>query len=398
MFAVPGWSVSPSTLKAQIHPPNINGSAENAPDKSEGKRSRKRKRGQEKTVNGTTSVTADNVAELWRRHIDGIVPIRKNGGDAVVGGKREKKKKRRKERRDDVVHTGNGQDTAEEVSTAPQPDPNINGIPKEPIPNISTAPMPPQDGKAKYEQRKAKTLQKKERRKSSSLPPARAQTTTTTTITPSIPAPPSPRATTPPAPPTIPTTLPTKPSNLTPLQTAMRAKLISARFRHLNQTLYTTPSAHASSLFSSDPQAFTSYHTGFRAQVASWPQNPVEIFIREIQNRGKVRGARSQKQLFREEKKRKKKKGGKGKGKTDGGNENGGSNQEEEGRNEAGDTKLDPLPRSSTTGTCTILDLGCGDAHLHASLLPHASALDLSLHSFDLAAASDTPNAHLITV
>ncbi|KAL8709339.1 MAG: hypothetical protein Q9220_005932 [cf. Caloplaca sp. 1 TL-2023] len=393
MFAVPGWSISPSTLKTQTEPPRTNSSAENAPDKSEGRKSRKRKRGSEK-VNGT-NVTADNVAALWQRHIEGIIPGKK-GGEPAVGDERKKKKRRRKGK-DDIVRTALDEQDVEKADSAPASETKQNGSPEEAsIRAMKNSPEPiPQDGKAKYEQRKAKAQQKQQQRKSGALPPPRVQSTKP----PPIPAPPSAAPLIiPPAPrPTVPATTPTTTtSKLTPLQTAMRAKLISARFRHLNQTLYTTPSSHAASLFSSDSQAFTSYHTGFRAQVASWPQNPVEIFIREIRSRGEVKGPRSQKQLFREQKKQKK--GGKGKGnpKT-GGNEN---EDEDDGPNGAADdVKFDPLPRSPpTTGSCTILDLGCGDAHLHASLLPHASTLNLSLRSFDLAAPTDIPNANLVTL
>ena len=52
-------------------------------------------------------------------------------------------------------------------------------------------------------------------------------------------------------------------AKLTPMQAAMRQKLISARFRHLNETLYTAPSADALQLFDANPEMFEDYHAGF---------------------------------------------------------------------------------------------------------------------------------------
>ncbi|KAK2067581.1 hypothetical protein P8C59_001307 [Phyllachora maydis] len=62
--------------------------------------------------------------------------------------------------------------------------------------------------------------------------------------------------------------------NLTPLQASMREKLMSARFRHLNETLYTKPSAESFALFCNSPEMFDEYHQGFRRQVGMWPENP----------------------------------------------------------------------------------------------------------------------------
>ncbi len=69
----------------------------------------------------------------------------------------------------------------------------------------------------------------------------------------------------------------------------MREKLILARFRHLNETLYTRPSAEAFGLFQDSPEMFTEYHEGFRRQVGVWPENPVSGYLADIQARGKQR-------------------------------------------------------------------------------------------------------------
>lgn len=136
---------------------------------------------------------------------------------------------------------------------------------------------------------------------------------------------------------------------LTPLQASMRQKLISARFRHLNQTLYTTPSAHSLSLFSENPEMFHEYHEGFRRQVEVWPENPVDTYIEQIQKRGKVKALpRGQKASDAD----------------------------------PSSTALLPLPR--TEGTCYIADLGCGDAMLTQKLEKDKKKLKVQVFSYDL--------------
>ncbi|KAI9833577.1 MAG: 25S rRNA (adenine645-N1)-methyltransferase [Phylliscum demangeonii] len=126
------------------------------------------------------------------------------------------------------------------------------------------------------------------------------------------------------------------PSKLTPLQASMRQKLTSARFRHLNERLYTTASSDSLQRFAENPAMFEEYHQGFRRQVSVWPENPVDGYIEEVKERG----------------------------------------------TRASGTSVPPLPR--THGICTLADLGCGDAQLAQALAPLAAALKLQLHSFDL--------------
>lgn len=151
----------------------------------------------------------------------------------------------------------------------------------------------------------------------------------------------------------VPPQRPPPPSTmLTPLQAKMRNKLTSARFRHLNQTLYTSSSADALQLFSSSPELFEEYHAGFSQQVKdSWPRNPVDIYIQEIKERGKL---------------------------------------QEHASDEKATTKL-PLPRRKT-GRCTIADLGCGDAPLARGCQSQAKALQLKFHNYDLHA----PNSFVV--
>lgn len=154
-------------------------------------------------------------------------------------------------------------------------------------------------------------------------------------------------------------------TKLTPMQAAMRQKLISARFRHLNETLYTEPSSKALDLFDQNPEMFEDYHSGFRQQVTTWPSNPVDTFIATIRARGAVR-LPSQKKAFQ-------KKDGKIKH-TDVAER---IKAESEGRVAA-------LPR--TQGVSIIADLGCGDARLAQTLTDSGdiTKLNLRILSYDL--------------
>ncbi|KAL8965674.1 MAG: hypothetical protein Q9183_003739, partial [Haloplaca sp. 2 TL-2023] len=319
----------------------------------------------------------NNVVEMWQKHIEGKLSTSADKASAATG---ESKKKRRRARLGDEpqIHKEDIEIANSQKNKAIDVESEGDRSSGQHATNPTSPKSLPQNGKAKYERRKAKAEEKAALRKAGLLPPSRASNVTTpsspspsTSIVPATSAQETSIQLHSPPPPHPPST------KLTPLQSAMRAKLISARFRHLNQTLYTTPSAHASTLFSSDPEAYASYHAGFRAQVASWPQNPVEIFIKEIKERGTVGGPKHQKPKLQ---KRKGAKEGKPQVEPD---------------NKPISEKTDALPR--TRDTCTILDLGCGDAHLHASLLPYVSSLKLQVISFDLS-PGDTPNAHLITV
>lgn len=150
--------------------------------------------------------------------------------------------------------------------------------------------------------------------------------------------------------------LPT-PAKLTPLQAAMRAKLIPARFRHLNETLYTRPSAEAFKLFQDSPEMFDEYHAGFRQQVGVWPENPVDGYVDAVRRRGAVRDRYGDKRQ--------------GRGKPQEGPAPGG---------------VAPLPR--TGRECTIADLGCGDARLATVLAPEAEKLRVKVLSYDLQSPS----------
>lgn len=401
MFAVPGWAVSAQALVTQKDPPKS--SRKDA--KGLTKASKKRKRGH------AIAVTEENLDELWRKKIE---------GEITGGQENEQRRKRGKKRKDDlkvviqaVESTESGGEAKGEVhkDTETVKAPRKKEKKKKQKPDSSEAQLlsdrevslpdkaqnkePPKDGKAQYEERKALAIEKHAKKALEQV------NGSTTSLQPTLQAP---KATlkqkTAKAPREGGKTAPTKdqdpsltapaavdivsPPNikLTPLQTAMQQKLISSRFRHLNEALYTTPSQQASSLFS-EPANYTSYHAGFRAQVAVWPQNPIDTFLADIKTRARVgRGGRqlsSQKKNWRDQKR----------GKSN-------NNDPDETAEGEESLKLDPLPRSSR-GLCTIADLGCGDATLAGTLKPLSSKLSLWIHSFDLA-KGDGPNASLITV
>lgn len=75
-------------------------------------------------------------------------------------------------------------------------------------------------------------------------------------------------------------------SKLTPLQRKMLAKLSGSRFRWINEQLYTTDSREALEMMKKQPELFDEYHRGFASQVESWPENPVDLFTRELIYRG----------------------------------------------------------------------------------------------------------------
>lgn len=314
MFAVKGWAVDSSTLKPQTKPIKSSKAQDaldrkaakheesndgpNAEQKAE-KANLKRKREEIAAAN------EPDLGKQWDKHVE---------GKDVSKSKEKKKKDSKKQKRDEKEAGGvNGTDTKADAQTA-------GGAEK----------------KAEEPKSSKKDRKKGKQNKSEDGAPEPIPTTVA-----KIPPPAA--------------ALPTK-AKLTPMQAAMRQKLISARFRHLNETLYTAPSADALQLFDDNPEMFEDYHAGFRQQVEVWPQNPVDNFLATIRARGKVK----QSYLNKKGSKSKPAKGAE----SDGG--------------------LEPLPR--THGTAIIADLGCGDAALSHSLTTsnEISSLNLKIHSFDL--------------
>ncbi|PMD47300.1 hypothetical protein L207DRAFT_416437 [Hyaloscypha variabilis F] len=307
MFAVPGWSVPASALKTQVaeslNPAPSKSTAATTHNGESGpaaKSSKKRKRS-----NGTSKqkdMSGNNLADLW---------------ESVIEGKKKSKKQDKKRQKVEKITELDKVERKVEIVAEEVGNGGEGTSPKEKV------------------HKKSKKEEKREK-KSAFEQPADGSTPTTTEAKAAKPMP-------------TPKIVP----QLTPLQASMRQKLISARFRHLNETLYTKPSAHSLSLFQDNPEMFSEYHEGFRRQVEVWPENPVDSYISTIKTRGKVRGPP--------------------RGKPD-------KKAEQSLPADA------PLPR--TEGTSTIADLGCGDAALSTALQPMAKKLHLKIHSFDLQSPS----------
>ncbi|WOO77324.1 Ribosomal RNA-processing protein 8 [Vanrija pseudolonga] len=67
--------------------------------------------------------------------------------------------------------------------------------------------------------------------------------------------------------------------NLTDMQRAMKAKLEGARFRWINEQLYSTRSDDAVAMMAKDPKIFADYHNTHRALTAGWPSPPLPHII-----------------------------------------------------------------------------------------------------------------------
>lgn len=123
------------------------------------------------------------------------------------------------------------------------------------------------------------------------------------------------------------------------IQNAFKARLAGSRFRVLNEELYTTTSQESFVRFSRNPELFEQYHDGFRHQVASWPENPVNVMVRSLVQSYK---------------------------KT---------------------TKT-----TSHISKCVVADFGCGDAQLAKDLLAVPES-PFQVYSFDLVAPNDLVTA-----
>ncbi|XP_014675793.1 PREDICTED: 25S rRNA (adenine(645)-N(1))-methyltransferase-like isoform X2 [Priapulus caudatus] len=69
------------------------------------------------------------------------------------------------------------------------------------------------------------------------------------------------------------------------LREKMVNRLNSARFRYINEQLYTMPSHDAVAMFREDPEAFMIYHQGFSGQVSHWPENPLDRIIEDVKKK-----------------------------------------------------------------------------------------------------------------
>ncbi|KAH6895466.1 methyltransferase-domain-containing protein [Thelonectria olida] len=291
MFAVPGWSVSADALKAEMP-----GGSNSAP----GAKSRKRKRA---GAAAAQTVDASTVSDLWESVIEGKTSEKPAQEKSKQAAKRQKKR----EAKSDEKKGDNAEQTTEKQH--------------------ESQPKVKKDKKDKKKQKKEKA--------SAPENPELESPAKDDTVTKAAAPPPS---------------LPPAPPKLTPLQASMREKLISARFRHLNETLYTKPSEEAFGLFQESPEMFDEYHEGFRRQVKVWPENPVDSFLLDIRTRGRVRPVKQR-------------------------------------------PGAPPLPLAKTvlprtSQECTIADLGCGDARIAEQLQADGKKMKVTVKSFDLQSPS----------
>ncbi|KAK2613739.1 hypothetical protein N8I77_000630 [Diaporthe amygdali] len=319
MFAVKGWSVSADNLKSE---------AGNATGITPAKKSNKRKRASQ-----PENVTSSNVADMWEKVIDQKEQPPKKAAKPAQSQPKETVKQAEKGGKRQKLNSDNAK--LEKGSESKQ-QPIEEDAHQEPEMAAKPSKKDKKDKKDKKKGKKDKQTSKETDDTSESREaPTSAGKKPSKAVAP-VPA----------------------PQKLTPLQASMREKLISARFRHLNETLYTRPSSEAFNLFKESPEMFTEYHEGFRRQVEVWPQNPVESFLAEIRQRARQRHpAKNQHR----------------------GNNNKGHAAQQDAKADA-----QPLPRNRATNVCTIADLGCGDARLASELQKEKAKLKLDVLSFDL--------------
>ncbi|SPO05940.1 related to methyltransferase involved in pre-rRNA cleavage [Cephalotrichum gorgonifer] len=324
MFAVPGWSVASDALKP-----------EKLADQKAGK-TKKRKRPE------AAAVSADNLGSMWEKVIEGKAP----GAKGEEGGKKRKRGKGGSGKgAAAAAAAGDGKPQQEHKAPEQQPGEEVEGEP-------AAAPKKKKSRKEKkLENKKAAEANDSEAQPATASSPGREENAPKPAPEKKLPAAPVPAP---------------APAKLTPLQAAMRAKLVPARFRHLNETLYTRPSAEAFKLFHDSPEMFDEYHAGFRQQVGVWPENPVDGYIEAIRQRGADGGHL---RPPRDNNKRR------GKGAKN-------QQQDEPPAQAEGGSAVASLPR--TLGICTVADLGCGDARLASELAKDKDKLRVKILSYDL--------------
>lgn len=355
MFSVPGWKVS-APIAAQVEQPKAQD-----PNKL-GKKAQKRKRAQEEQ-----QVNTEDLGKLWEKAEaqkaeapkaeapkDSDLPARalaiaeRDGLEEAAEEEKKSKKRKRGPRKNAATKEAAAAKAAEAGATT------------EGAAATATGPKAadPESKRSKKKQKKEHKAQKAEKaEQADEAEPAASKTVETPALI-------------------DPVSLIPEPAGLTPLQKSMRSKLASARFRHLNESLYTKPSADSLSLFTEDPSMFEDYHRGFAQQVEVWPQNPVDDYVTSILARGSIKIA---KDPWRAQMREKKKKGPAVAAAA--------QDDEEQDRPIIPRGNNKPLPRAHGA-KCLIADLGCGVASLSYRLQPHLSALNISIQSFDLSQPS----------
>ena len=331
MFAVPGWSIAGDSLKIETH--------------KKASSSKKRKR----SLQDDVPIDVSEIGDLWKNHVE--VQESDRQLEAVNGRQTISKKEKKRLKRGLTTQT----DAAKDLKVGIEPK-NVLPQGRQETGQGKTNSQGAvgrvfKDRAAKIlEEEDEQKLRRRKKEKHKSVEHDQAGNKLGGVSNNNVIAPVS-----------------AKPAvKLTPLQASMRQKLISSRFRHLNETLYTTPSASSLELFKTNPEFFNEYHEGFRRQVEAWPENPLDSFLRWIEERGPI-GIRNYKETRRKTSR--------------------GPAASIQG---VVDTVVspgaEPLPRDPRKGICTISDLGCGDGKLglELTLSGLSKKLKLQVHSFDL--------------
>jgi len=326
MFAVPGWGLVPATLKKQVDQPIV--PTNQILKHAEEGRSRKRKRAG--ATGGQELIKDEDIAAMWEQHVEGKPPassVKESVDAKTVKSNKPKQQTEAKE----VGVSSPGQDT----NTA------VLGKGRSTSKALKANVVKEESSKTKRRKKQREEAAKRHDGGAATTIEAQPDTAEPRKIAAVVPV--------------HPVINPAAELKLTPLQAAMRQKLNSARFRHLNQTLYTAPSTESMDLFKANPTFFEEYHSGFRQQVSAWPENPVNGFVQDLKERGKVR-------VLRQIDKFRASQGQSGEDKKDDGN---------------------ALPRNH--GTCVVADLGCGDAMLGREMGKGIGAkLKIKVLSYDL--------------
>lgn len=75
--------------------------------------------------------------------------------------------------------------------------------------------------------------------------------------------------------------------NATALSTfdILEKKMETAKFRFINEKLYTTTSKQAQDMYKSDPSLFEAYQTGYKEAMKDWPFDPIEHLSKFFANK-----------------------------------------------------------------------------------------------------------------
>ncbi|KAK1699721.1 methyltransferase-domain-containing protein [Colletotrichum godetiae] len=326
MFAVPGWSVAAEGLKTETQ---VKKASNPAKESKKRKRANKPEKKEKKAPSSGANSVLVNPRVFGEKRDEAPPATAEAGhdGDDADEAEAETPKPSKKQKKEKKERKSEGGEKAQETPRSDKKEKKQrkekSNNEEEPATPAAAAETPSKTPKAaSTDNKQAKEEKKKNKDAAAAI-----------------------AASVPPVPPAA--------AKLTPLQRSMRQKLVSARFRHLNETLYTRPSAQAYQLFEDSPEMFSEYHEGFRRQVEVWPANPVDGYIRDIKLRAKGRFPNA---------------GGRGGGRTGG----------------APPAANGPQPLPRTDGTCYIADLGCGDARLASTLEPESKKLKLQIMSYDL--------------